>query len=187
MMSTVFVKSYSAPPVNVREVHRYAGGGTSDSVEALLSECIKEADESLVYKVCYGVFSYDGSSNSMDLRKTLTGCSKVIAFAATVGVSIDRLIMKYSRISPAKALLLQAYGAERIEALCDSFCRDMAEEWGRLTPRFSPGYGDLPIEVQRDIFRVLDCPRKIGLSLNESLLMTPTKSVTAIVGIKDEL
>lgn len=187
MMDTVLVKSYSAPPVNIREVFRYAVGEASDSVVALLSECMKEADEGLVYKVCYGVFSYDGISSSRDLKKTLTGCNKVIAFAATVGVSLDRLIMKYSRISPVRALLLQAYGAERIEALCDSFCRDMAEEWGMLTPRFSPGYGDLSIEVQRDIFRVLDCPKKIGLSLNESLLMTPTKSVTAIVGIKDEL
>lgn len=56
----------------------------------------------------------------------------------------------------------------------------------RLKPRFSAGYGDLPLEVQKDIFRVLDCPRKIGLTLNDSLLMSPTKSVTAIVGIEDE-
>ena len=52
-----------------------------------------------------------------------------------------------------------------------------------LPPRFSPGYGDLPLSLQRDIFRVLDCPRKIGLTLNESLLMSPSKSVTAIVGL----
>ena len=53
----------------------------------------------------------------------------------------------------------------------------------QLRPRFSPGYGDLPLELQKDVFRVLDCPRKIGLSLNESLLMSPSKSVTAIIGI----
>lgn len=50
-------------------------------------------------------------------------------------------------------------------------------------PRFSPGYGDLPINMQKDIFAALDCPRKIGLSLNESLLMSPSKSVTAIIGV----
>ena len=55
-----------------------------------------------------------------------------------------------------------------------------------MKPRFSPGYGDLSLEMQRDIFRVLDCPRKIGLTLNESLLMSPSKSVTAIIGISGE-
>ena len=95
--------------------------------------------------------------------------------------------MKYSKISPSKALMFQALGAERIESLCDTFCNDMNNELGvRLKPRFSAGYGDLPLEVQKDIFRVLDCPRKIGLTLNDSLLMSPTKSVTAIVGIEDE-
>ena len=83
--------------------------------------------------------------------------------------------------------MFQALGAERIESLCDTFCNDMNNELGvRLKPRFSAGYGDLPLEVQKDIFRVLDCPRKIGLTLNDSLLMSPTKSVTAIVGIEDE-
>ena len=62
----------------------------------------------------------------------------------------------------------------------------MQAEGKFLKPRFSPGYGDLPLEMQRDIFRVLDCSRKIGLTLNESLLMSPSKSVTAIVGIGGE-
>jgi len=55
-----------------------------------------------------------------------------------------------------------------------------------LKPRFSPGYGDLPLETQREIFDVLDCSRRIGLMLNDSLLMSPTKSVTAFVGVGGE-
>ena len=80
-------------------------------------------------------------------------------------------------------------GLERIEALCDEFCRDMERELALLgfctTKRFSPGYSDLPLEIQRDIFRVLGCEKRIGLMLNESLLMSPSKSVTAIVGIRN--
>ena len=53
-----------------------------------------------------------------------------------------------------------------------------------LAARFSPGYGDLPLEFQREIFRALDVPRRIGVSLGSSCLMSPSKSVTAIVGIK---
>ena len=102
---------------------------------------------------------------------------------AGAGLEIDRLIRRYTSLSPAKALFFQAIGAERIESLCDAFCEELKKDGLQLRPRFSPGYGDLPMELQKDIFRVLDCPRKIGLALNESLLMSPSKSVTAIIGI----
>ena len=51
-----------------------------------------------------------------------------------------------------------------------------------VRPRFSPGYGDLPLALQREVFAALDCPRRIGLTLSDSLLMSPTKSVTALIG-----
>ena len=74
---------------------------------------------------------------------------------------------------------MQALGAERVEALCDAFCAEF--EGAKM--RFSPGYGDLPLDTQRALFALLDCPRKLGLTLNESLLMSPSKSVTAIMGL----
>ena len=127
-------------------------------------------------------------SSSRDLWKTFDGCDRVILFAATIGLPIDRLILRYGKISPSKALFLQAIGAERIEALCELFFTDMQEEKRKdgylLRPRFSAGYGDFPLEAQKEIFASLDCARKIGLSLNESLLMSPTKSVTALIGAK---
>ncbi|MBQ2880040.1 MAG: Vitamin B12 dependent methionine synthase activation subunit, partial [Anaerotignum sp.] len=117
----------------------------------------------------------------------LRGCNSALVFGATIGIEIDRLISKYGRISPSKALFFQAIGAERIESLCDVFCHDISytlkTEGLHLLPRFSPGYGDFPLDFQKDIFRALDCYRKIGLSLNESMLMSPSKSVTAIAGI----
>ena len=131
-----------------------------------------------------------GEYHSAGLSKNLFGCKEAVVFAATVGIGLDRLIAKYSAVSPAKALMLQAIGAERIESLCDAFCGDLGTDLGGLDKmlkrRFSPGYGDLPLDMQRDIFRVLDCSRKIGLTLNESMLMSPSKSVTAIVGISSK-
>jgi cobalamin-dependent methionine synthase I len=55
----------------------------------------------------------------------------------------------------------------------------------RLVSRYSPGYGDLPLEMQREIIRALDCGRTIGVTLTESLLMQPSKSVTAVIGMKE--
>ena len=65
-------------------------------------------------------------------------------------------------------------------------CAALAEEFPglALTERFSPGFGDLPLELQRQVTEALDCPRSLGITLGESLLMTPSKSVTAIIGMK---
>ena len=177
----ICTKTYDAPPVDRREILRYAGvRGDAPEVESILEECLKEAEDKLIYKVCYGEFSvsFFDSVISEGLRKHLEGCNKAVIFAATVGIGIDRLIARYASVSPTKSLLFQAIGAERIEALCDEF----NSEFGGS--RFSPGYGDLPLEFQKEIFKVLDCPKRIGLTLNESMLMSPTKSVTAIIGVK---
>lgn len=195
----IYTGTYSAPEWNERECLRYAGvfpKNISAEEKALFEECLKEAEQKLTYKVCWGRFPVKKEGDHLNfgflktdsevLMKNLEGCEEVIVFAATIGLEIDRLIRRYTSLSPAKALFFQAIGAERIESLCDAFCDERREEGLQLRPRFSPGYGDLPLEVQKDIFRVLDCPRKIGLSLNESLLMSPSKSVTAIVGIGKE-
>ena len=101
--------------------------------------------------------------------------------AATIGAKADLTISRYARFSPAKELLADAYFTERIEALCDTF----TAKFNRPERRFSPGYGDLPLTFQRVLFEVLDCPRSIGLTLGENLLMMPTKSVTAVIGRKE--
>ena len=187
-----FIKKYTfkqCGEFNKKEISRYAGNLQD---EALLAECISEVSDKLVYNVCYQKFPFKkqcetlslgfAQVNSADLAKNLDGCDGILLFAATVGVELDRLIMKYCKISPVKALIFQAIGAERIEKLCDQFCKDMAKE-ENIKPRFSPGYGDLPLDLQKEIFAALDCGKNIGLTLNDSMLMSPTKSVTAIVGI----
>ena len=179
----------------MKEILRYAG---SKEIEDTVTECLAEAEGSLSYKVCYATvnISINGEdidmefakARSKDLAKNLSGCDKAIIFAATVGMGIDRLIAKYSRISPSRALCFQAIGSERVESLCDAFEEEIKKEVSDgerfFKPRFSPGYGDLSLEIQKEIFSLLDCPRKIGVSLGDSLLMTPSKSVTAIMGYR---
>lgn len=186
-MTPVFIKYYEAPPVDEAEVLRYAGlVGDFDGILPLLRECVSEAEGVLRYSVCHTVT--DAVFPGEDITRHLEGCRKAVVFAATVGIGIDRLIAGYGALSPTKALLLQALGAERVEALCDVFCADLALDAGvnglKTTSRFSPGYGDFPLEAQKNIITLLDTPRRIGLTLNESLMLSPTKSVTAVVGLK---
>lgn len=183
----VTTRTYTEPQICKKEILRYAGcKDATPEIEALVDECLKEVLPKLSYKICYTELALGITEDicdlehmkveSKDLVKNLQGCKKVILFAATIGVEIDRLITKYSHISPSKSLMFQAIGTERIEALCDMFCEGMR-------PRFSPGYGDVPLEIQREIFGILNCGRNIGVTLNDSLLMSPSKSVTAFVGV----
>ena len=198
----IYTEFYDLPEYNKKEIFRYAGYSkafnSDDMAEELLDECIKEFDDKNIRgRVCYIKIPVEIKENNINLSfasvsskalsKNLYNCHEAVVFAATIGIEIDRLIQKYLHTDLPKAVFMQAIGAERIEALCNAFCdklRSRESENGlHLRPRFSPGYGDLTIELQKDIIRTLDCFRKIGISLNESLLMSPSKSVTAIVGI----
>ena len=197
-MYKVFVEQFDVlPPINQKEALRYAGvrGVAKDGLNALFEECLQEASEAFCGKVCYCKCSvselFDAipiAAQSKSLRVALAGCESVIVFAATVGLGIDRLMQRYLRLSPTKSLLFQALGAERIEAVCDLFCERLKQDYRAanytLKPRFSAGYGDFPLEAQKAIFALLSASKNIGVSLTESLMMIPTKSVSALIGVK---
>ena len=117
-----------------------------------------------------------------DLHKNLKGCSQAFVFAVTLGFEADRHLLMLSKTSPSRHFIVDGYYSAAAEAVCN-----YAEEKikGKLCckPRFSPGYGDLPLAVQRDVLQALDAGKLLGISLTASLLMTPQKSITAIAGI----
>ena len=194
MLNGVFVKTYPPQPFDRREILRYAGClSETEEIGAALDECLRVCENVFSYRVCYSVwtaecfyevFGRDGKT----VNAHLDGCDYAVIFAGTVGLGIDRLIAKYANVAVSKAVLLQAIGAERIESLCDTFCEEIgaqAKQKGYAAgKRFSAGYGDFPLTAQKEIFGALDCARKIGLTLTDSLLMSPTKSVTAVLGLK---
>lgn len=186
--------------IDRREALRYLGYTRSadiSGVSALLDECEREVlavqDLKAVYAL-FGVFESDGTidlgfanTDSRDLAKYLSGCSRIALFAATAGAGIDRLIARYNRISPSRAAVVQALGAALVEEWCDRVHSKLMAQYGAIKARFSCGFGDLPLTLQRDIFAALDVTKKIGVTLSDDCFMTPTKSVTAIVGIKDDI
>ena len=191
-MTVVQKMEFPAPAVDRQEIFRYAMTRRPDeATRALLEQCLDAALPVLSYRVCWMQTPVTLRGNVCDfgsfqltsrrLAMHLNGCSQAVVFAATIGLEMDRLIARYGRLSPAMGLMLQAVGTERVEALCDTFCA----QFETARPRFSPGYGDLKLSAQQVIFDRLDCPRQIGLTLNESLIMSPSKSVTAIVGLPD--
>ncbi len=126
---------------------------------------------------------------SGNLLKNLEGCAEIVMMAVTLGSVPDMLVRKAEVRDMLKAYTYQAVGAAMAEAwaneINDKIIEEAKERGLFARPRFSPGYGDFPLEVQRDFERILEMPRTIGVTLSDSLLMTPTKSITAVVGLTE--
>jgi hypothetical protein len=183
--------------VDRAEVVRNLGGREADAspeAKALLDRGIRLVREASDCRACwmalpvavgsdtadFGLFSL----HSRDLCHALSGCGIAVIFAATIGIGTDNLIRRYGAVQPSLAAVLQAAGAAAVEDLCDRLCAEISVTLP-LRRRYSPGYGDLPLQAQREIFGVLDCPKNAGITLTERLLMIPSKSVTAIAGVRD--
>ena len=131
----------------------------------------------------------DAVFRSKSLSRNLKGCSKIAMMACTLGPEPDRLIRRAQITSMLETAVLQAACTAMIEAYCDEVNETIKAEAAAMKlycrPRYSPGYGDLALESQREFFRVLNVTKSIGVSLTEGCLMVPTKSVTAFIGMSE--
>ena len=124
-----------------------------------------------------------GSVKSASLAKCLLGCSFAYVFAVTLGVSVDRLISKISRISKAEAFIYDAVASALAEAVCDVAEKEIADG-ANTSARFAVGYGDFSLDYQAVVLDYLGASTYLGIGLTDANLMVPFKTITAIVGLK---
>lgn len=120
-------------------------------------------------------------------RRMLEDCDQAVLFLCTLGAGFETMIRAQQARDMARAVMLDACGSAWVEAGCDETERELQARFpGRyLTDRFSPGYGDLPLALQPAVCNALDARRRLGVQVMDSLLMIPTKSVTAVIGLSD--
>lgn len=160
-------------------------GEADERLAASLDQCEKEL---LKAARPQGIYRFAGLEElklkGEAIKKHLEGCFEMAVMAATLGAGVDRLLRTSQIRDMAQAVLLDCGASVLIEQVCDDLGEQIScNAEGFLTGRYSPGYGDLPIETQDALIDFLDGPRKIGLTVNESHIMIPRKSVTAIIGI----
>ncbi len=179
-------------PVDLREVWARLGGIGAVSEEKV-REVIAEigavatpaflADDKTV-RVNNGIClsTDDLMIASADFAKLTGGCSRVMMIAATLGAGVDRLIHKKSAISVAEGFIYDGIASAMVEGLVD-LAEIRSTSGYEHTKRFSPGYGDMPLELQGKIIGLLD-GRRLGITLSDSGMMIPRKTVTALIGMK---
>lgn len=188
--------------INKNEVLKYLafrGSEIPEDINSLIDECIEEVKSKSRARYFYAGFDIDRKEDGIflkgsnfeligeDISKMLEDSDKCILMAATLGVEIDNLIRQAQIRDLARSIILDSCASSGIESVCNAISDELEEVYKKeglfTTDRFSPGYGDMPIEVQKDFVSLLDAQRKIGLTVSSSGLMIPRKSVTAIVGI----
>ena len=119
--------------------------------------------------------------------RMLADCTQAVLLACTLGAEFEALLRAEQARGMARAALLDACGSAWVEAGCGQAEEEISARFPGLylTDRFSPGYGDLPLALQRDVCAVLDAQRRLGVQVADSLLLNPAKSVTAVVGLSD--
>lgn len=185
--------------MNKAEILRYMRTNSkteNEQILALVDEAMEAIEKNVIPKTLYQIFDCEVTSDeliidgthfkSTRLAENLKGCKRVVVFGATLGTECDRLIKIASATDIAKAMALQATAASKIEEVCDSLEGKIKSEHNvTLRQRYSPGYFDLNITSQRELFSLIEITKRIGLTLTDTYEMVPTKSVTAFIGINE--
>ena len=125
----------------------------------------------------------DWSIPSVSLCKNLSGCREAFLFVVTIGTEIDRLIARLAVASPAQQFVTDAAASALAEGGADAVSALLGDHRS-CRPRFSPGFGDFTLAYQPELLRLTDAGRQIGVTVTDTLFLTPTKSVTAIMGVQ---
>lgn len=180
--------------INKNEVLRYMGnrGDIAPAISNMVDKHISESGKYLAprhvargfdiiredKKILIGGIELEG----LDIASFLKENDKCYLMCATVGYEIEREIDKLKTKSPLEQVILDAIGTAAVENLCDKVQNSL----GSNLSRFSPGYGDFPLKIQPDIIKLLNAEKLIGVSVSNMLLLTPRKSVTAVIAQKKD-
>lgn len=176
----------------------YRGGEITTKVEEAYLEALTLANRLIDVKCNWKIFDITPKEEGLflndtdtvltgkSIKKHLDGFKRVILFCVTIGNAMDMEIARQMLKNPAVGVCLNACGIQAVEKACDELQREIEAGTGCKTGRrFSPGYGDLPLELQKDFSRLLNMERSCGIRLNTENLMNPMKSVTAVCGLEE--
>lgn len=186
--------------LNKDEALRYLGYKGQNIDEAMTSiidsaakQCLETSRPSYIFKVfdiTHGENAVEITGSGLflegsDIYKHLLGCTKVAIMAVTIGAGFDNRLNLLQTTDNTKSLIFNSCGSALVEQVCDEVESEILKQTGLCAHnfRFSPGYGDLSLETQKIIFRLLLPEKTAGITLTPSNLLVPIKSVTAILGL----
>jgi len=186
----------------------YAGQEMSDEldsrVDALIERCQAEQHPSSVSQVhpiakvedAHGrpAVSVGGTSlvfEGEDIVEYLQEATECVLMACTLGLKSERELRRLNALDPVDALIYGSACTELVERGADMLESSIVSAAGArglyANYRYSPGYGDFDLAIQRPFIDTLDASRQLGITVTDRNLLIPVKSITAVVGLYPQL
>lgn len=176
----------------------YRGGGLNENDEKKLREAVDITNNTVKISFSWKLFDIEQIKEGIaltdtstvlrgeSLKKHLKGYSRAVLFCITLGKEFDLSLEKAMIKDSALGVFVNSCGITAVEKAADWLQKEIDSTVSPMTTgqRFSPGYGDLPLETQKELLSLLDSEKKAGIRLNSNLLMDPIKSVSAIAGVR---
>ena len=194
-MNNLIYESVSPSEIFIDERELWArvggiGAVSDDKIRSVVSEISEVASAAYTARelavtvnngacICAGGVTIAGAN----FAKIAGGCRSILVLGATLGAGVDRLIRRKVAISMSEGFIYDAVASAMVEGLVN-LATVRTTSGKEHTGRFSPGYGDMPLDLQGVILELLEAGKRLGIALGESKLMSPSKSVTALIGIK---
>ena len=187
--------------ISIADAVRYMGAGEGNGeIRRMTAETAAELERKITPRYTWRVFRIDRRNGGIFLKEAgeplrgrlaenmLAECDAAVLVACTLGAEFDAMQRAQEARDMARAVILDACGSAWVEAGCEAAEEEIAARFPDmyLTDRFSPGYGDLPLESQDWILCALNAGRRLGIAANASHLLTPAKSVTAVIGLSEK-
>lgn len=118
----------------------------------------------------------------------MKGAERIAVFIGTAGEEFTAVTRRYNAGGDyLKGYIVDVFGslfAERMAGFVqDKLQEEMAAQGLQITNRYSPGYCNWPLSEQKRLFEMLPEDAEVcKISLTESMLMIPIKSVSGIIG-----
>ena len=167
-----------------------------ESVKELLLVCDSELKKVVNACFVYRVFDYRDETlvdsgfvlEGKTIKEHLNGYDKCACLCVTLGSEVDNLIRKKQITSMAEAMMIDNMASYLVEKACDEAEKIVENKLNAKdkTSRYGLGYGDFPITKQKEFLEMLDASRQVGVHANEASMLMPTKSVTCLIGIKND-
>ena len=190
-------------PLSKKEVLRYLGyrrkHELTPELSKMIDELMQEVQECAKARYTYQVFDLAVNLENEEITVIgtdfhipgnnayhhLKNAEKIVLYAGTLGLEIERKIRIYEAIELTKGFILDACAVDYIEKVLDLAEVYVSHQYPDyyLNRRFSPGYGDVPLSIQDGFLRVCGADKKLGITLTDTNLMIPRKSVTAFAGL----
>ena len=186
--------------LHLEEALRYLGAGETadETLRQDMAAVANRLTTTIQPRWTYRVFSTEKREDGILLKEAnillsgklagtmLATCQQAALLVCTLGMGFETMLRAEQVRDMARAVMLNACGSAWVESGCDEAEQEIAARFPDLylADRFSPGYGDLPLSLQPAICAALEAQKRLGVHVSsESYLMTPSKTVTAVIGL----